>query len=164
MGDPAPLVSVYITNHNYEEFVDTAVQSVLDQTLQDFELIIIDDGSTDGSRELIAGYEQPGRITTILQHNRGLNVTNNIALHTARGKYIIRLDADDYLDSNALAVLSDVLERRPEVSLAFPDYYLVDREGNVLELVRRHDFDEVTLLDQPAHGAVTSRQVVYEGH
>jgi glycosyltransferase involved in cell wall biosynthesis len=150
-----PLVTVYIVNHNYGQFIEQAIQSVLRQTMTDYELIIIDDGSTDNSREIIKHYAEHDRVTIIFQRNKGLNVTNNIALRQARGRYIVRLDADDYLDENALSVLSMSLEQNPDIGLVFPDYYLVDEEGNILEVVRRHNFEEVTLLDQPAHGACT---------
>lgn len=150
-----PLVTVYITNHNYGRFIEQAIQSVLNQTLRDFDLIIIDDGSTDNSREIIERYADHEKVITIFQQNRGLNVTNNIALRAARGRYIMRLDADDYLDENALMVLAGVLDRNPDVGLVFPDYFLVDEDGAILEVMRRHDFEEVTLLDQPAHGACT---------
>ena len=150
-----PLVTVYVVNHNYGRFVERAVDSVLQQTMQNFELIIIDDGSTDGSREIIERYSAHEKIQTIFQHNKGLNVTNNIAMRTATGKYIVRLDADDYFDNNALQVLSSVLDKHSEVDLVFPDYFEVDADGNVQEMVRRHNFDEVTVFDQPAHGACT---------
>ena len=84
-----------------------------------------------------------------------MNVTNNIALRAAHGRYIIRVDADDYLDENALMVLAGVLDQNPDVGLVFPDYFMVNEDGVVLEVVRRHNFEEVTLLDQPAHGAGT---------
>jgi len=151
----APLVTVYIANHNYGRFVQQAIESVLNQTLRDFELIIIDDGSTDNSREIIERYSERKNVIIVMQQNRGLSVTNNIALRMARGRYIVRLDADDYLDENALRVLTEVLERNPDVGMVFPDYFVVDEEGTILEIVRRHDFDKVTLMDQPAHGACT---------
>jgi glycosyltransferase involved in cell wall biosynthesis len=150
-----PLVTVYIANHNYGRFIEQAIQSVLKQTLRDFELIIIDDGSADNSREIIERYGQHEKVITIFQRNRGLNITNNIALRAARGHYIMRLDADDYLDENALMVLTGVLDQNPDVGLVFPDYFIMGEDGAVLEVVRRHNFDEVTLLDQPAHGACT---------
>jgi glycosyltransferase involved in cell wall biosynthesis len=150
-----PLVTVYLVNHNYGRFIEQAIQSVLHQTLQDFELIIIDDGSTDNSREVIERYANHDKVTTIFQQNQGLNVTNNIALRAAHGHYIMRLDADDYLQENALMVLADMLHRNPEVGLVFPDYFLVDEDGAILEIKHRHNFNEVTLLDQPAHGACT---------
>lgn len=155
MRRDTPLVTVYVTSHNYGRFIERALNSVLGQTMTDYELIIIDDGSTDNSREVIQSFIGHPRIIPVFQENKGLNVTNNIALRAARGKYIMRLDADDWLDENALAVLSGALEREPEVGLVFPDYYLVNEAGHVLEMVRRHDFDDVTLMDQPAHGACT---------
>ena len=90
------LVTVYITNFNYGKFIKQAIESVLMQTEQSFELIIIDDGSTDNSKEIIEKYKDLKNIRIVYQKNKGLNVTNNIALRAARGKYIVRLDADDY--------------------------------------------------------------------
>jgi len=150
-----PLVTVYVVNHNYGRYIEQAVDSVLQQSMQDFELIIIDDGSSDGSREIIERYAGNAKVLTILQHNKGLNVTNNIAMRAASGKYIVRLDADDYFDDNALQILSSALERNPDVGMVFPDYFEVDVDGNIQEMVRRHNFDEVTVFDQPAHGACT---------
>ncbi|OGP71498.1 MAG: hypothetical protein A2Y80_03040 [Deltaproteobacteria bacterium RBG_13_58_19] len=159
-----PLVTVYITNHNYGRFLDQAIQSVLKQTLEDFELIIIDDGSSDNSREIIERYADREKVLVIFQQNKGLSVSNNIALRMARGRYLLRLDADDYLDENALLVLSGILERNPDIGMVFPDYFLVDEHGGILDHVCRHNFAEVTLLDQPAHGAGTliRRQLLLE--
>ena len=152
----APAVTVYIANHNYGRYIEQAIRSVLTQTLQDFELIVIDDGSEDDSRAIIERFaDQDSRIVPVFQHNQGLTVTNNIAMRAARGRYIMRLDADDYLDEHALQVLAGALDRDPDIGLVFPDFHLVDVEGRVLDIVRRHDFNDVTLLDQPAHGACT---------
>ncbi len=152
----APLITVYITNYNYGKYLSKAVNSVLEQTLTDYEIIIIDDGSTDNSREIIEQFENHPKIDVIFQLNKGLNVTNNIALRVARGKYIMRLDADDYLDPKALEVLSSKLEVDDELGLVFPDYYLVDANNEILSAEKRHDFSNgVSLYDQPAHGAVT---------
>ena len=155
IGVSEPLVSVYITSYNYEAYIDQSIRSVLDQTMVDFELIIIDDGSTDCSREKIRAYQGVPRVRVILQKNRGLNATNNVALRASRGKYLMRLDADDYLDPNALLVLSQALERDPQAAMVFPDYYYVDRDGEVIGQERRLAVTEETLLDRPAHGACT---------
>lgn len=150
------LITVYITNYNYGKYIRQAIESVLHQTLQNFELIIIDDGSTDDSRSIIEEYEHHSNVKIIFQQNHGLNVTNNIALRVSNGKYIIRLDADDYFHPQALELLSASMERDPELGLIFPDYYLIDAEGSVTEEFKRHDFDaEVSLPDQAAHGACT---------
>lgn len=150
------LISVYITNYNYGAYIRQSIESVLAQTCQDFELLIIDDGSTDDSREIIEAYRHHPKVSIIYQHNKGLNVTNNIAMRAARGKYIMRLDADDYLAPDALEVMSAALEKDPELGLVFPDYYYIDAKGNITGEERRHNFDaEVSLYDQPAHGACT---------
>ena len=152
----SPLVTVYITNHNYGRYIRQAIDSVLGQTFRDYELIVIDDGSTDDSRAIIESYTSDPRIQIIYQQKRGLNRTNNIAMRAARGRYLMRLDADDYLDPHALELLSAKLEKDPQLGLVFPDYYLVDADGRVTGLERRHDFSrEVSVFDQPAHGACT---------
>lgn len=156
MERTVPLISVYITNYNYGRYIRQSIESLLHQTLQDFELFIIDDGSTDESRKVIEEYAQLDNVSIIYQKNKGLNITNNIALRVSRGKYIMRLDADDYLEPNALEKMSSVLESDEDFGLVFPDYYLVDDSGHCIGEVRRLDFKkEVSLLDQPAHGACT---------
>lgn len=151
-----PKITVYITNYNYGKYIKQAIESVLEQTLQDFELIIIDDGSTDDSKAIIEQYKDLPQVKIIYQQNRGLNITNNIALRASKGKYIMRLDADDYLEPSALLVMSNLLEQDPELGLVFPDYYMVDANGKILEVHQRHDFKhKVSLLDQAAHGACT---------
>ena len=156
------LVTVYITNFNYGKFIKQAIESVLMQTEQSFELIIIDDGSTDNSREIIEKYKDLKNIRIVYQKNKGLNVTNNIALRAARGKYIVRLDADDYFSPNALELLLEKLESDSKLGMVFPDYFIVDTQGEVLERQKRHDFDnEVKLFDQAAHGACTMTRVQF---
>ena len=68
----------------------------------------------------------------------------------------MRLDADDYLHESALLVLVDAIQESKDIALVFPDYYYVDKNGNVTGQERRHNFQsDVELLDQPAHGACT---------
>jgi CMP-N-acetylneuraminic acid synthetase len=151
-----PKVTVYIPAHNYGRYLDKAIKSVLYQSMSDWELIIIDDGSTDNTGEVLEQYRGDHRIHIVEQENKGLNVTNNIALRLATGKYVMRLDADDFLDENILLVLSHILDSKPEIGLVYPDYYLVDDEGSILEMVRRKKIgEEVTLLDLPPQGACT---------
>ncbi len=150
------LVTVYITNFNYARYIRQSIESVLHQTLTDFELLIIDDGSTDDSRNIIEQYRSVSNVTIIYQQNKGLNVTNNIAMRAARGKYIMRLDADDYIEPNALELMSSSLEKDGDLGLVFPDYFYVDSHGVVTGEEKRHNFEEeVSLYDQPAHGACT---------
>ena len=150
------LITVYLVCHNYEEYVEQAINSVLAQTYKNFELIIIDDGSTDNSKDVINRYVKYPNVRIILQENKGLIATNNLAIRAANGKYVMRLDADDYLDESALLVLVNAIEESEDIALVFPDYYYIDRHGNITGQERRHNFQaDVNLLDQPAHGACT---------
>ena len=149
------VVTVYLVCHNYEEYVEQAIESVLNQTYKNFELIIIDDGSTDNSKEIINRYVKYPNIRIIFQENKGLIATNNIAVRAANGKYVMRLDADDYLENSALLVLVNAIEESNDLALVFPDYYYVDKHGNITGQEKRHNFEDVNLLDQPAHGACT---------
>ena len=128
----SPLISVYITNYNYERFLKKAIDSVLAQSCRDFELFIIDDGSTDDSKKIIESYSTNCKIKIIYQQNKGLNVTNNIAARAATGKYIIRLDADDYFATNALEQMSRKLEANPELGMVFPNYYYIDENDRII--------------------------------
>ncbi len=151
-----PTVTIYITNYNYGKYIEQSINSVLSQTYKSIDLIIIDDGSIDNSYEIIKKYEGLESIRTVFQKNKGLNATNNVAIELAKGKYIMRLDADDFLEPSAVAIMVALLEADDSLGLVFPDYYYVDADGKITGQERRHHFDdEVTLYDQPAHGACT---------
>ena len=151
-----PTVTIYITNYNYGKYIEQSIQSVISQTYKSIDLIIIDDGSIDNSHEVIKKYEDLENVRTVFQKNKGLNATNNVAIDLAQGKYIMRLDADDFLEPSAVAIMVALLEADDSLGLVFPDYYYVDAAGKITGQERRHHFDdEVTLYDQPAHGACT---------
>ena len=159
MKNFSPSITVYITNHNYGMYLEQSIESVLNQSFQDFELIIIDDGSQDKSRQIIKKYEKHQKISVIFQKNRGLTVSNNIALGLARGEFIVRLDADDYFSKDALKLMFREFDQK-ELGMVFADWYLIDEKGEVLGVEQRHDFQkDVTLHDQPAHGACTMFRV-----
>ena len=87
----SPLVTVYIVNHNYGKYLEKAIESVLDQTLKNFEIIFIDNGSTDDSRKKLEKFYKNKRIKIILQKNIGLNAANNVALKLAKESILLDL-------------------------------------------------------------------------
>jgi len=150
-----PLVTAYVTNFNYSKYLEKAIYSLLEQSYQNIEILIIDDGSTDGSIEILKQFEEKHGLTVIFQQNKGLNATNNVALSQAMGRYIMRLDADDFLHPKAIEKMVLKIEQYPNACMVFPDYYNVDEQGEIINQVKRHNFEDVSLLDQPAHGAIT---------
>jgi glycosyltransferase involved in cell wall biosynthesis len=90
-----PLVSIIINNYNYARFLDEAISSALNQTYPHVEVIVVDDGSTDDSRQLIANYED--HIVSVLKENRGMSSACNAGFAASRGEIVVFLDADDYL-------------------------------------------------------------------
>ena len=155
-----PLVTIYITNYNYAQYLEAAIESVNSQTFRDFELIVIDDCSNDDSLIKLARLRKRYGFKLYSGVKRGLNKTNNFALSKAKGKYLVRLDADDILHSAYLGVITALLEADPKVSLAFPNYFLINKFGEVYAEERRNNFrDGIILKDRPAHGACTMIRV-----
>ena len=153
-----PKVTVYITSHNYGRFLTEAIDSVLRQTLSSWELFVIDDGSHDSSREIATRYaEQHANIETIENDEPlGLRACANEVIRRARGQYIIRLDADDFFDENALLVLASYLDNHRDIGLVFPNWIYVDENGSFLGIENRKKIGtEAQVLDLPAHGACT---------
>ena len=98
-----PLVSVIIPIYNVEKYLIDCIESIIKQTLNNIEIICINDGSTDSSLEIIKRYaEKDNRISIYSQNNCGLSIARNLGLKVAKGKYIYFIDSDDLLDKNAL--------------------------------------------------------------
>lgn len=97
-----PKVSVIIPVYNSEKYIERCIESVLNQTFQDFELIVINDGSKDDSQEILEGYKEKyaNKIMLINQENRGVSKTRNKAIQIANGEYIMFIDNDDYIDND----------------------------------------------------------------
>lgn len=151
-----PKITVYITSHNYGEYLEEAIQSVLRQSFQDFELLLINDGSKDNTQKIIERYKRKKNVRTFTGKNIGLPAAANIALRNAKGKYIIRLDADDIFDDHILLVLSTYLDTHKDVALVFPDYYLIDDHGGLIRHeIRTPILGNKRLQDMPANGACT---------
>lgn len=110
----ALLVTVAITNYNYGHFLADAVESALGQTYPDVEVVVVDDGSTDESRDVIASYGD--RITAVLQKNAGQGAAFNAAWSHSRGDVVFFLDADDVLKPDAAERAVAELERNPELA------------------------------------------------
>lgn len=102
-----PLISVIIPVYNVDLFLEPCLESILRQTYSNIEVICVDDGSTDRSLEICQKYkEKDNRVYVIHKDNQGVSSARNTGVDFAHGQYIIFIDADDYLDKNALKILS----------------------------------------------------------
>ena len=128
-----PTVSVVMSVYNGERFLAEAVESILCQTFRDFEFIIIDDGSSDETSDILAGYEKiDSRVSVYHQENKGLIASLNRGCGLARGQYIARIDADDVALPERLERQIDYLEQNPQVALLGSSIHNMDERGRRL--------------------------------
>lgn len=114
----SPEISIIINNYNYGRFLSAAIDSALAQSRPAFEVIVVDDGSTDNSREIIASYET--RIIPVLRSNRGQTSAFNAGFQQSRGQIIFFLDADDFLELTALEEASGAFVDREVIKVHWP--------------------------------------------
>src|SRR6266404_3476760 len=112
------LASIIINNYNYARFLREAVDSALNQTYRNTEVIVVDDGSTDGSREIIASYSH--RIIPLLKRNGGQNSALNAGFSLSRGDVVLFLDSDDVLFPTAVKVAVDAFSEQDVVKVHWP--------------------------------------------
>lgn len=132
MSDPT--VSVIVPNYNHARYLPQRIESILNQTYQDFELILLDDASTDNSRRVIEEYAQQDKVqahfnaqntgSPFLQWEKGAQL--------AQGKYIWIAESDDFAHETLLETLVPVLEQRPNVGLAYCQSSKVDKHGTII--------------------------------
>lgn len=125
-----PIISVILPVFNADKYLETAIDSILNQTFADFEFIIIDDGSTDKSAEIILLYaNKDSRIKAIKNlENRGLIYTLNKGLAVVKGKYIARMDADDRSYPDRFKIQFEFLESNPDISLVGSNYNIIGHQ------------------------------------
>lgn len=125
-----PLVSVLMSVYNGDQFLREAVESILCQSLRDLELIVIDDGSTDATAEILDDYKSKDpRVRVFHQENAGLIESLNRGAGFARGKYIARMDADDVSLTDRLMLQVDFLDRNPEVGVVGGAIEVITKTG-----------------------------------
>src|SRR5947209_7185825 len=130
-----PLVTVVIPVFNGAPFVGKAVESVRAQTMKDVEVIVIDDGSTDGTQTVLAELERTQGIRWYQQDHGGPARSRNRGIEAARGAFIALLDCDDVWLPEKLSAQLAIMQRDPNVGLVHTDYDVVDEQGAVLEHV-----------------------------
>lgn len=151
-----PKVSVIIPAYNAARYLPTAIDSVLAQTCQDYELILVDDGSTDDTRAVAAHYGV--RVNYVHQANQGVGAARNAGLDQARGDYLVFQDADDVLLPCKLEVQAAFLDRHPDVAAVFSDIcqFWLDAAGQE----RRQAYPSTARLKQALNEPARAREIL----
>jgi glycosyltransferase involved in cell wall biosynthesis len=118
-----PLVSIIIPAYNVESYIKNAIESALNQTYKNIEIIVVDDGSTDNTKKIIEPYFKSGKIKYIYQHNKGLSSARNTGIKTAQGEYVALLDSDDEFLPEKIEKQVGFLEARPDCDICYCDIW-----------------------------------------
>ena len=127
-----PKISVIIPCYNVEKYLDQCIASVRNQTLQDIQIICVDDGSTDRTREMLRGYEaEDARIKVFFQQNKFAGIARNVGIEAAEGEYLAFLDADDYYELDGLEKAYEIAKENDLEMLKLSSYLLDDCTGEI---------------------------------
>ena len=161
-----PLVSIIIPNYNHAQYVGDAIWSVLTQEYRNFEIIVVDDGSTDNSRDVITQFGD--KVQYIHQKNAGLSAARNTGIKASKGVLIGVLDADDMYESIFLSTLVVTLQENPDADGVYCGYQFVDHKNNLLPQIEARPVDHDKLYDALLDGnffvpeSIFLRRYVYD--
>lgn len=153
-----PDITVYIICKDYGKFVAECIESIVNQIFENWELIIINDGSEDNSQDVIDKYceKYPQKIRSIVNKSSvGLFKSSNIALRQAKGDYIIRVDADDKLTENSLLSLFARALKKDSPTVTFGGYYYINESGKIIGIENVYNETKTVATAFPPHGACT---------
>lgn len=155
----APLVSVVVPAYNHGRYLPECIDSVLGQTYPQIELIVLDDGSTDNTRDVLKSYA--GRIHWETQPNCGQSATLNRGWSMSTGDLLTYLSADDVLYPDAISRAVAALQAQPDIVVVYPDFDLIDAHSHPLRRITAPEFDArdlyLRLVCQPGPGALFRR-------
>lgn len=143
-----PLFTVTIPTYNREEYLAESIDSILNQTCNDFEIVIVDDGSTDGTKELMKYYVDGERIRYYRRKHEGIAKSRNFAISVARGKYIICQDSDDWSYPERLKAIKKKIDKKPEVDIIYTSFQVCDKDLKPVHVIEAREFSFKKLLEE----------------
>ena len=167
MSDRTPLVSVLMPAYNAARFLRPAVESILNQTFDDFEFVIVDDGSTDDTGEILAECAARDPRIRVLTNERNLRIVASLnrGLDACRGTYVARMDADDVALPDRLAKQVAALARQPDLAVLGGALTYIDADGKKLNVTRHCTVGDSLLRKCPLlHPTVVLRRAVFARH
>ncbi|MEO0755249.1 MAG: glycosyltransferase [Cyanobacteria bacterium J06648_16] len=138
------LASILINNYNYETYLEAAITSALNQTYDIIEVIVVDDGSVDGSRQIIEKFGD--RIVPVLKANGGQASAINAGFQACRGEYVFLLDADDCFKPSKVAQIIEIFEKHADAGWCFHELEETDADGQTIHR-RRHQVTEFEIVN-----------------
>ena len=155
-----PKISVIMAVYNEEKYIREAIESILNQTFKDFEFIIVDDGSTDRTLEILKKYAKKDSRIKILRNEKNLGLTKSLnkALKVAKGEYIARIDAGDLCDPKRLEKQANFLDKNSDVYIVGCYHHWINEKGKIInsykfptspEKIRNHIFGFGSIAAHP---------------
>jgi glycosyltransferase involved in cell wall biosynthesis len=140
-----PLVSVIMPAYNAGEYITEAIESVLIQNYRNFKLIVIDDGSTDNTKDIVASFKN-NKIKYFYQENKGLAGAQNTGIKISQGPFLIKLDSDDMMTPDFISKHLQEFEKHPEADLVYCDDYLIDENSKSIRVIKRPEYKNTRML------------------
>lgn len=162
-----PMISVIMSTYNEEKYIETSLKSLLNQTFKEFEIIIVDDASTDHTRQLIEGLQDERIHLLCNEENQGLTKNLNKALKYAKGKYIARMDGDDIAFSKRFEKQYQYMEKHPDTMLVSCYTKSFGDSDLVFALPDKSDVLKVRMLVRPVYahpGFMMRRELIEAGY
>lgn len=132
--------------YNREDLIEETIKSVLDQDFEDFEYLIIDDGSTDNGKDVVSKFLSDKRVKYIYKKNGGEADTVNMGWNLAKGEYFTQVNSDDPILPGLFSEMVKALDSREDVVVAFPDFNFIDIKGKVISVTRSPEWDFLDAL------------------
>ncbi len=140
-----PMVSIITPVYNGADYIGQAIESVLSQNYKNFELLIVDDGSTDNTKKVVLKYNDD-RIKYIFKQNGGVSSARNHAIIRSRGQYIMPLDADDVMAPHFITLHLQEFDKHPQADLIYCDVLLIDADGEPIRIMKKPEYQNRKLL------------------
>lgn len=156
-------ISIITPNYNYGKYIGETIESVLSQNHDNIEHIIVDDGSTDNSVEILSEYalQYPNKIIFIKQENQGQTKAINKALQMAKGDIIGWINSDDYYEPNVLGQIARLFEDAPKLNIVYGNYNKVDVNGLVLRNIKHIPFNYFDAVFVGFGNCITSNAIFW---
>ena len=136
-----PLVSVIMPAYNAAAYIAEAIESVLIQNYRNFELIVVDDGSTDNTKEIVTNFKDD-KIKYLYKNNGGPSGARNLAIKKAKGQYIMPLDADDMMTPDFITRHLAEFEKHTDADLVYSDVLLIDENSTPIRIMNKHEYQD----------------------